>query len=339
MQPRILIADPDDAFGLMLKQVLELNGDYTADHVSTAERALAAAQKQSPDLLIADMSIVDVPSLVASIRQTAPQMRVMLIPLGDALPAEMHALGVQGILTKPFFIGDLGEQIASVLGIEVKPLVELPPPPEKKAIESKPRVRQAHRPTRSAVPVSVNGNGRKSGRTAPAGAPTTPEPVPPEPIISTTPTRPRVRPRSSPLRVAPSVSAATSPADSTTTRVGTSVLDPILLKLVNEIRAEAVVVVKDNVLLAQCSNFSAARVEMLVERIVRWRKAASELSSFVGERSRFQQSHLEGDRYHLYAYDVSESLLLVTICRNDIPFGTLRLNMRSAASEIGKQLR
>ncbi len=353
MLPRILIADPDEAFGLMLKQVLELNGDYSAEHASTSAAAVAAAQKQSPDLLIADMAIADVSTLVASIRHASPQTRVMLIPLGDALPNNAQSLDVQGTLTKPFFIGDLGEQIANVLGIPVRPLVELPPPPEKISDASKPfsvlqrgtakgkpRLRQrTPTPTRStaAAPTNGKGNGHKSE--PPTRAPLVPETRQPEPLINTSLARPRVRPSTSPTRATPTFTAALPPNAAPAARSGDGALDVILLKLANEIRAEAVLVIKDAAVLAQRSNFNGARVEMFVERIVRWRKAASELSSFVGERSRFQQSNLEGDRYHLYAYDVSESVLLVTVCRNDIPFGTLRLNIRSAASEISKQLR
>src|SRR5262249_11096739 len=125
MPVRILIADPDESFGLMLKQVLELNGEYVADALTTGAATLASAQKRKPDLVIVDAALADMSaaSLVASLQLVRPGIALMLIPLGNALPEEFQRLGVRGILTKPFFAGNLGKYIADVLGTESKPHV------------------------------------------------------------------------------------------------------------------------------------------------------------------------------------------------------------------------
>ena len=130
MPPHILIADPDEAFGLMLKQVLELNGSYSAEHVSSGSLALASIGSRRPDLVIIDMMLADIAlaTLIGAIRESVPQSRFMLIPLDGAHPADNTAIGDNGTLSKPFFIGDLAEQIAAALGTEVKPLVTMPPP-------------------------------------------------------------------------------------------------------------------------------------------------------------------------------------------------------------------
>jgi len=105
--------------------------------------------------------------LINSIQQWAPQARVMLIPVGDALPDEIRRLPVQGILRKPFFIGDLGRQIARALGTHTKPLVHLPPPLEPANGQAKPRVRQivqtSARPPAEA-PVRINGKQSEIGQ-------------------------------------------------------------------------------------------------------------------------------------------------------------------------------
>src|SRR5205814_2248583 len=123
-------------------------------------------RKHTPDLAIIDMAIRDVPPplLISSIQQWAPQARVMLIPVGDMLPDEIRKLPVQGILRKPFFIGDLGRQIARALGTHTKPLAHLPPPLEKLNGQDKPRVRQivqkqARSPVEPADPDNAKGSG------------------------------------------------------------------------------------------------------------------------------------------------------------------------------------
>ena len=173
MPPRILIADPDQAFGLMLKQMLELNGDYQAEHVSTGALALASVRKHIPDLAIIDMAIRDVPPplLISSIQQWAPQARVMLIPVGETVPDDIRTLPVQGILRKPFFIGDLGRQIARALGTHTKPLVHLPPPLEQADSQHKPRIRQiVQTPARPPAEPPGRSNSKQVGITQPPRA-------------------------------------------------------------------------------------------------------------------------------------------------------------------------
>src|SRR4051812_20752958 len=128
MPVRMLIADPDESFGLMLKQILELNGEYVADAFTTGSATLASAHKRKPDLLIVDAALADMSAaaLIASMQLIRPGISILLIPLGNTLPDEFQRLGVQAILTKPFFVGNLGKVIAGVLGTETRTLVDLP---------------------------------------------------------------------------------------------------------------------------------------------------------------------------------------------------------------------
>jgi len=70
-----------------------------------------------------------------------------------------------------------------------------------------------------------------------------------------------------------------------------------------------------------------------------WFKISAGMAAFVGERGgRFRQLHFEGERYHIYGFAISDASILVAICRSDVPFGNLRLSIKTASAEIGRYL-
>ena len=318
MPHKILIADPDEAFGQMLQQTLGLNGDYVTQAVTTGARALAVAQAMMPDLVIIDLAIADTTprSLIEALRRLTPTLRVMLIPIGDRLPDEYQASGIQGVLTKPFFVGDLGATIAQVFGTEMRALVELPPPPARKDADAptKPRVRQIIKPTTaeaSSAPVSA-------ANAAVAPVPSTPAMTMRESL--------RARRAASPPATDPPAAA-----------MG---IDQALAALAADVHADALLVMQNGALVAQRSNLPANRLDALIELLVRWSKVAGEAASLVGEPyGRFRQWHFEGDRNHIYVLEAAHGALLVVICRSDVSFGTIRLASKSALAEIAKHVR
>ncbi len=317
MSHKILIADPDEAFGQMLQQMLAANGDYDTQAVTTGAHALAAAQTMLPDLAIIDLAIADMTprALIADMRQRVPALRVMLIPIGDHLPDEFQAADIQGVLTKPFFIGDLGGTIARALGTETRPLVDLPPPPPRKADDAtpKPRVRQATRPPAAHAP---------SPSPAPVAVPAA-VPPPSAPVVRAAPRARRAVPPPAP-----------EPA------VAASKIDLVLAALATEVHADALLVMQNGAPLAQCSNLSPDRLDALLKLLVRWSQLAGEVASFVGEaHGRFRQLHFEGDRQHVYALEVARDVMLIVVCRSDVPFGTVRLACKGAMGEIAKLVR
>ncbi len=324
MPPRILIADADEAFGLMLKQMLEINGDYAVEHVTSGAVALSTVQQTHPDLVILDLTIGDVQpaALIKAVQRVAPEVRIMLIPLGEQLPEDVKGLSVQGILTKPFFIGDLGAQIAAALGTEVKQLVNLPPPPEKKAPPpAKPRVRQIIQPP-SSRPSEIQSEAPPSAATSPAQP------------------GPRVR------QAVPSSRAVVSPSEASQAGAQLSQqevsqrLDKILTGLTNELRADGLFVFQHRTLVTQRSTFTTQRVENFAALVQSWSQIAHEMAAFIGETNEyFQQLHFEGERYHVYAFAIPSDIALVIVARTDIPFGILRLNIKSASREISQVLR
>jgi len=157
---RILIIDSSGAFATMLKEGVESSGPYEAIVVTKGTDALDVLMQNHIDLAIVDMGLEDIdgPTLVQSLRQSKPNLRIMLIPLfGQELAEEEQALEVQGILPKPFFMGDLPDLLhraltssfgelaeeASESPVEAPPLPRPEPPlaprAAKRAVSAPPR--------------------------------------------------------------------------------------------------------------------------------------------------------------------------------------------------------
>jgi len=126
MTANILVVDRNVAFATMLKEMLERDGGYRVDLVHEGSRALELLPDGGYDLTIVDMDLdpADMTSLalIEQVRTHHPQMRLVLIPLmGEEVPAEAQAWGIQGTLSKPFFADDLLPRIGEALSKEVVP--------------------------------------------------------------------------------------------------------------------------------------------------------------------------------------------------------------------------
>ena len=132
MAPRILLADSDEAFGTMLKEMLETEGGYSVVVVRSAREALERLRGADYALTIVDMGLAPggdaYLDLIQKVRQGWPTMRLMIIPLmGEDVPSEARRVNIQGTLTKPFFADDLLPGIREVLAKQVS--APSPPPP------------------------------------------------------------------------------------------------------------------------------------------------------------------------------------------------------------------
>ncbi|MFN8459573.1 MAG: response regulator [Anaerolineae bacterium] len=110
----ILVVDSDDGFGNMLTEALKNSGLYTARRVQTGGDALQAVVEEAFDLVIIDMAVNDMApaTLIHAVREAKSGMRIMMIPfIGQDLPANIKSLDINGILTKPFFVGALPDLI------------------------------------------------------------------------------------------------------------------------------------------------------------------------------------------------------------------------------------
>jgi two-component system chemotaxis response regulator CheY len=118
-KPNILLVDSDDGFGFMLKEGLQNTGRYSAVWAHTGGDALQAVIEKHFDLVIIDSALSDMKpaTLVKAIRDAKHGMKIMLIPLmGDELPENLRNLEVNGILPKPFFVGDLPDLVDKAMG-------------------------------------------------------------------------------------------------------------------------------------------------------------------------------------------------------------------------------
>lgn len=130
MTEHILIVDSMEAFATILKEGIEGGGDYQAEIVTTALEARNVAAREHLALAIVDMGLEDEDpvELLKTLRERHPDLRLMVIPLGET-PAEVLDLGIQGTLPKPFFLPDVPAQIEEALGRGVgAPLAEQEPP-------------------------------------------------------------------------------------------------------------------------------------------------------------------------------------------------------------------
>jgi DNA-binding response OmpR family regulator len=118
-KPNILVVDSDEGFGLMLKEGLENSGHYTSKCIHTGSDALEAVVEENFDLVIIDMALTDMSpaTLIQAVRDAKNGMKIMVIPfIGQAVPESINALEIDGVLTKPFFVGDLPDLIDEAIG-------------------------------------------------------------------------------------------------------------------------------------------------------------------------------------------------------------------------------
>jgi DNA-binding NtrC family response regulator len=134
MAAKILVVDRNEAFSLMLQEMLEEDGGYQVEVTHRGSQALDRLHKNDYDLTIVDMDLdagdMSYQDLIQGIRHIRAKMRVMLIPLmGEDLPAEARRFDIQGTLSKPFFADDLLPNIQEALARQAQPSPPPAPPP------------------------------------------------------------------------------------------------------------------------------------------------------------------------------------------------------------------
>jgi predicted regulator of Ras-like GTPase activity (Roadblock/LC7/MglB family) len=254
-------------------------------------------------MVIVDMGLSDVRpiTLVKAIREAKPAMRLVLIPLfGQQIPPELQALKIQGILPKPFFVGDLPQIVAKAMGTEST----APPAPESKVAVAS---RHGPPPAREAQPAPAAGR------------------------------QPVAREEAGPTAaVAPGVE---TPVYSPETVAKLQAKEPQIVQLLKslnrEIRAESIIVTLGPHLIASAGLLNRAQSANLAALVAASTEAAARLAAFLGEPdARFEQSLHEGAEYRLYSLSLSEGLVLSLALSSDVPLGTLRYRARQAAEEL-----
>ncbi len=124
---RVLILESNTDFAAILRDGLEQTGKYQTSVVLSGQAAVQAMRDDGYDLAIVDAAVSDIPpgDLLPRLRKFDPYLRVVLVPpFGTELDDSWAAMDIQGILYKPFFLGQLDEQIS----IFIKRKVQTAPP-------------------------------------------------------------------------------------------------------------------------------------------------------------------------------------------------------------------
>jgi DNA-binding response OmpR family regulator len=153
MARSILIADASPGFAGMLQQALSSVG-FQCILAHTGREAFQLASSGQIDLAIIDFHLPDGPAeeLVRALQQARPGIILLGIsPDNDPKNPVIPMLGMQGAITKPFYLPDLVPYIAGLLGADVPSLAEvypeepetaeeagIKPPPPKKSTRSVP---------------------------------------------------------------------------------------------------------------------------------------------------------------------------------------------------------
>jgi DNA-binding response OmpR family regulator len=309
--PNILVVDSEEGFGLMLREGLANSGHYTAQCVHTGSDALQAITAETFDLIIIDMGLTDMSpaNLVKSVRQVKSDMRIMMIPLmGQQLPKEMEALNINGVLTKPFFVGDLPDLIDSAMGRRQRRAAALPVEP---AVPEE-------------VPVSHN-----SEDTTPAITKT-----PPASTAAASESAPTA---SDPVEVGEPLLGTIDQETIRFLRANEAEILRSLDDLNREVRAEAILLIAGPELISHAGLLSREQCQSLAMLVGQSSQAAAQAANFLGEPSgQFMQSLHEGTEYRLYSLSLGEGILLSLALSSNVPLGMIRHQCRQTGETLAK---
>lgn len=306
MTHSILVVDSDNAFATIIKEGLETSGEFQVTLTDAGGDALESVVERHFDLVIVDMGLSDVKpmTLVKAIREAKPSMRLMLIPLFGQQVEELQDLKIQGILPKPFFVGDLPNIVSKAMGIEA-PASPTPAVPELKVAASA-------RP--GSAPV----------KEAPPAPPAVREPPPAE---------------ETPVSPAPEAPPAEAPVYSPETMARLQAKEREIVQLLKslnrEVRAESIMVTLGAELIACSGLLGREQAANLAALVATSTEAAARSAAFLGEPDgRFEQSLHEGTEYRLYSLTLAEGLVLSMSLSSGVPLGTLRYRSRQTAEEL-----
>ena len=304
-KPNILVVDSDEGFGFMLKDGLQNTGQYTAIWAHTGSDALQAVVEQNFDLVIIDSILADMKpaTLIKAMRDAKNGVKIMVIPMfGDELPQDLQGLELNGVLPKPFFVGDLPELVDKAMG----------------------RVRQR-------TPSSVSYPVQPPPPEQPASLPE----VATEPSSSSAPAEPAAE-----ITLPAELAIPVVPQETIRfLRASEAEILRLLGDLNIEVRAEAILLVAGTNLIAHSGMLAREQCEDLSLLVAQSTQAAAQAARFLGERAgRFTQSLHEGGSYRLYTLTLSEGILLSLALSTNVPLGMIRHQCRQIAEQLSKYI-
>ena len=318
----VLIVDSDKGFATILSEGLNNHPEFKATAVSTSTRALQYVVEKPVDLIIVDMGIADMPplKLVKAIREAKADMSVMIIPLiGQDVPDEVKGLGIQGVLPKSFFMGDLPKLVDQAVVLDLESETPDLPPARAKA--------------------GATGTSPRSR----------PKPTPARPPRRATPARPQRQPDREPARAAPRPKPAVRTRAATLPTLPSWKLEQLhkhkddivqqLQTLNGEIRAEVILLTAGTELIAKAGTMADSRAHELAVLVAEGAEAVSQAAAFLGERdARFEQSLHEGSEFRLYSYSLGQGVVLSLALGTNVPLGILRHQTKQTSRRLMKYI-
>ena len=323
MVKNVLVVDNDKGFSTILSEALNNHASFKAATASVSARALQFVVENPVDLVVIDMGLPDmpVPKLIKAIREARPGMAIMVIPfIGEDVPKEVENMGLQGVLPKPFFVGDLPKLVGRAVGLELENQVPDLPPVKK---EEEPKPRPKPRPKRPAPP----------------------PPPPPPPSPRSGRRRPPARNRGRRPSSVPVRSSATSlpmlPSwKLEQLRKNKDKIVNDLKSLNSEIRAEVILLTAGSELIATAGTMAQNRAQELALLVAESAEAAAQAAAFLGERdARFEQSLHEGNEFRLYSYSLGQGVVLSLALGTNVPLGILRHQTKQTGQALMKYIR
>lgn len=306
-KPNILVVDSDEGFGFMLKEGLQNTGQYTAIWAHTGSDALQSIVEQSFDLVIIDSYLSDMKpeTLVKAIRDAKSDTKIMLIPMiGNSLPNNLQKLEPNGVLPKPFFVGDLPDLVDKAMGRtrQRTPSAQFP----------------VQRPNPSPAAPSKEAPVDSQLEAAPASN----------------------EPETSPPNLQSDMAIPVVPQETIRfLRASEAEILRLLGDLNLEVRAEAILLVAGTNLIAHSGMLARENCEELSYLVAQSTQAATEAARFLGERAgRFSQSLHEGGSYRLYTLTLAEGILLSLALSTNVPLGMIRHQCRQIAEQLSKYI-
>jgi CheY-like chemotaxis protein len=119
---RILVVDDSKLVHELARMALEGQAGWQIRCAASGAEAVALAAAERPDAILLDVEMpeLDGPATVARLRAepACAQTPVVFLTAHDdpGELARLHALGVSGVLPKPFDVDTLGDRLADLLG-------------------------------------------------------------------------------------------------------------------------------------------------------------------------------------------------------------------------------
>jgi CheY-like chemotaxis protein len=128
----VLVVDAAEQFGTLIHQTLEETGYYQVTLAKSGAEAIEIVRSSEIRLAIVDFDLPDIkgPDAIRQLREASADLAVIAIPLSpDPDDPELKELGVDGLLTKPFYLPDLPKIVAAAIDLPPDAPVTLGPSP------------------------------------------------------------------------------------------------------------------------------------------------------------------------------------------------------------------